>query len=61
MPVTCARCDAAAEGADDAPDVDGAVPLGWSSTAAEGARHLCPACTRTHVRAIEAKLDEAWW
>jgi hypothetical protein len=21
----------------------------------------CPACTRRHARAIEGKLDPAWW
>jgi hypothetical protein len=28
---------------------------------ARGDRVVCPACAREHVRAIEGKLDQAWW
>ncbi|HET6953174.1 MAG TPA: hypothetical protein VFI47_22520 [Acidimicrobiales bacterium] len=55
---SCARCGAAAE----APE--GGLPPGWSLTtrrAGADAERLCAACTRAHVRAIEAKLDEEWW
>jgi hypothetical protein len=36
--------------------------LGWSTTIEDGVvQALCVRCTRTHVRDIEGKLDEAWW
>jgi hypothetical protein len=55
---TCAGCGATPDGEDD----DGTVPLGWSHSVEErGVVLLCAACTRTHVRAIEAKLDAQWW
>lgn len=40
-----------------------AVPLGWMVERAGQGRvtATCPACTRLHVRAIEGKLDAAWW
>jgi len=33
-------------------------PLGWST---EGDRWLCDTCTRRNLRAIEGKIDDAWW
>ena len=56
----CTQCGAVAEGADlDA----GVVPLGWmvDRDAARGVTLVCPACARRHARAIEGKLDAAWW
>ena len=51
-PVVCARCGRQAE----------AVPTTWSSASGtEGVTRLCEACTRVHLRAIEARLDERWW
>lgn len=54
----CERCEATDTGPLD-------VPLGWSTapgTADEDELQLlCPACTRRHVRDIEAKLDADWW
>jgi len=53
---TCNRCGAV-EGED--PD---ALPSGWSlETTERGIGRLCLACTRAHVRDIEAKLAEDWW
>ncbi len=56
-----ARCDRC--GTNDPADAEGAgLPLGWSlETTSEGFSRLCEACTRDHVRDIEAKLDASWW
>ncbi|HZY75977.1 MAG TPA: hypothetical protein VFE40_06635 [Jatrophihabitantaceae bacterium] len=45
---------------------DGDPPLGWcvdrvEAHGGERTRWVCPDCTRSHVRAIEAKLEQAWW
>jgi hypothetical protein len=55
---TCSRC-----GSVDPDDAGGdGLPLGWSlATSDRGVDRLCTACTREHVRDIEAKLDETWW
>ena len=52
----CARCGKVPEGeADD-------LPPGWSfGTGRRGIEWMCLDCTRTNVRAIEAKLPEEWW
>lgn len=51
--VTCDSCGAVA---------DGLAPLGWVATVDEGrTRHYCDRCARQNLRAIEAKLDPAWW
>ena len=51
-PVTCSRCGTSA------PE----QPLGWSrSVGLRGETLLCDACTRQHLRALEAKLDEEHW
>ena len=51
----CALCG-------DAPSADGSLPLGWTTSVEAGhTKVLCPACSRKHLRAIEAKLDSAWW
>jgi hypothetical protein len=41
---------------------DEAAPLGWATTV-DGKRitYQCPACTREHIRSIEATLGEEWW
>lgn len=58
MASTCTRCGATS-------DEDGGgegLPLGWSlATSRRGVDRLCSACTRQHVRDIEAKLAEEWW
>lgn len=51
--VTCSRCGRRAEGAE---------LLTWSSaTGRGGTTWTCEACTRRHLRAMEAKLDEEHW
>ena len=53
---TCARCGASE------PAVEGGLPAGWSLATSEGGvDRLCADCTRSNVRAIEARLDEEWW
>jgi hypothetical protein len=54
QPPVCAYCGVAAPG--DTP------PLTWS-TAVENGRPVvhCEQCARDHLRAIEGKLDQAWW
>ncbi|MBD0293041.1 MAG: hypothetical protein ICV70_05660 [Jiangellaceae bacterium] len=52
--VTCDSCSAVAEGV--------VTPLGWVTTVDDGRmRHFCDRCSRQNLRAIEAKLDPAWW
>lgn len=56
--IVCAWCGAV--GPDDG------VPLTWSTSiegsgAAAAARYYCGTCSRENVRAIEGKLDRAWW
>ena len=51
--LVCARCGQQAQGGDTAT---------WSTaTGPEGTTRLCGACTREHLRSIEARLDEQWW
>lgn len=42
-----------------------AVPgmtLGWmSESTVRGVTWTCPTCARTHLRAIESKLDQEYW
>jgi len=53
---TCSRCGASAEAADDA------TVAGWSfATSRRGLEELCDVCTRSNIRAIEAKLPEDYW
>jgi len=52
-PVACTLCDARAEGE---------APLTWSSSRGpRGTAWVCADCTRSHLRAMEAKLDEEHW
>ena len=42
--------------------VEAPPPLTWStSTGPRGTTWACESCTRTHLRAMEAKLDEEFW
>ena len=48
------------------PEGDGDPPLGWCADIIESldgprTKWICDTCTRTYVRAIEAKLDQEWW
>ncbi|GGS91208.1 hypothetical protein [Streptomyces chromofuscus] len=51
-PVVCARCGAQAR-----------VPQPtWTCSVENGARrYFCDACSRENLRAIEGRLDSAWW
>ena len=52
-PVTCSACGRQAD--EDA-------GLTWSSaTGPRGTTWTCETCTRRHLRAMEAKLDEEHW
>jgi hypothetical protein len=38
------------------------VPLTWMTSVENGrATAYCDSCARTHLRAIESKLDSEWW
>ncbi|CAN5129708.1 hypothetical protein BH18ACT4_BH18ACT4_05160 [soil metagenome] len=53
---TCSTCGASVSGGDEN------LPAGWSLASSErGVDRVCAACTRTNIRAIEAKLAEEWW
>ncbi len=48
----CARCGVVAEGA----------PATWTCSVENSTRrYFCDTCARTHLRAIESRLDSAWW
>ncbi|MFI8994524.1 hypothetical protein [Streptomyces sp. NPDC053542] len=48
----CARCGAVADG----------TPTTWTCSVENGTRrYFCESCARTHLRAIESRLDSAWW
>ncbi|WP_369036322.1 MULTISPECIES: hypothetical protein [Streptomyces] len=50
--VVCAHCGTQAEG----------PPLTWTCSVENGTRHyLCDTCARQNLRAIEGRLDSAWW
>jgi hypothetical protein len=49
---TCAVCAVTVED----------LPATWSLQVTDRERQwLCEGCTRNNVRAIEGRLDEAWW
>ncbi|WP_158727397.1 hypothetical protein [Streptomyces sp. NRRL S-31] len=51
--LVCARCGTAA---------DGARPVTWTCSVENGVRqYFCDACSRENLRAIEGRLDSAWW
>ncbi|MFE9805299.1 hypothetical protein [Streptomyces sp. NPDC005548] len=50
--IVCARCGTRA---------DGPRPT-WACSVENGARHyFCDTCSRSNLRAIEGRLDSAWW
>ncbi|WP_143688180.1 hypothetical protein [Streptomyces sp. 3214.6] len=52
-PVVCARCGTRAEQP---------PPVPWTCSVENGARrYFCEACARKNLRAIEGRLDSAWW
>ena len=49
-------------GADAHGAAAGNVPLSWMVSVEAGrTRTYCEACSRQHLRSIEAKLDSEWW
>ncbi|GGZ07920.1 hypothetical protein GCM10010300_59850 [Streptomyces olivaceoviridis] len=49
----CARCGTPA---------DGPQPATWTCSVENGVRqYFCDACSRENLRAIEGRLDSAWW
>ncbi|MGW2486955.1 hypothetical protein ACWCV9_07005 [Streptomyces sp. NPDC001606] len=51
-PVVCARCGTSAAG----------PPVTWTCSVENGARrYFCDRCSRENLRAIEGRLDSAWW
>ena len=51
---TCAYCGAVSP--------DATLPLTWSTSVENGRPVVhCERCAREHLRAIEGKLDSAWW
>lgn len=70
MAFTCSFCGASSDSAGaDSAAADGqkstptpSVPLTWSSGTEGGVvRYFCAECTRKNLRAMEGKLDSAWW
>ncbi|MEV0744741.1 hypothetical protein OG345_13080 [Streptomyces sp. NBC_01220] len=52
--VVCALCGARAASEN--------APPTWLCSVENGSRHyFCDDCARTHIRAIEGRLDSAWW
>ncbi|AZQ37269.1 MULTISPECIES: hypothetical protein [Streptomyces] len=51
-PLVCARCGTRAE----------APQPTWTCSVENGVRHyFCDTCSRENLRAIEGRLDSAWW
>ncbi|MCD9873818.1 hypothetical protein [Streptomyces guryensis] len=52
QPLVCARCGAGAKGPQPT----------WVCSVENGARqYFCDTCSRENLRAIEGRLDSAWW
>ncbi|MDH6607470.1 DNA-directed RNA polymerase subunit RPC12/RpoP [Streptomyces sp. SAI-208] len=51
-PLVCARCGTPTEG----------PPPTWTCSVENGVRqYFCDTCSRENLRAIEGRLDSAWW
>ncbi|MEU2713731.1 hypothetical protein [Streptomyces sp. NPDC007205] len=51
--LVCAHCGIPA---------DGAPPTTWTCSVENGIRqYFCDTCSRENLRAIEGRLDSAWW
>ncbi|MEV7075888.1 hypothetical protein ACIQJT_22725 [Streptomyces sp. NPDC091972] len=51
-PLVCARCGTRAEGSQPT----------WTCSVENGVRqYFCDTCARENLRAIEGRLDSAWW
>ncbi|MGW3117268.1 hypothetical protein ACWDBW_08975 [Streptomyces sp. NPDC001107] len=52
QPLMCGRCGARAEGPQPT----------WTCSVESGVRqYFCDDCSRENLRAIEGRLDSAWW
>ncbi|MFD5794511.1 hypothetical protein [Streptomyces diastatochromogenes] len=52
-PLVCARCGTLA---------GGSQPATWTCSVENGVRqYFCDVCARENLRAIEGRLDSAWW
>ncbi|MFG2377982.1 hypothetical protein ACGFY9_41820 [Streptomyces sp. NPDC048504] len=52
QPLVCARCGTRSEGPQPT----------WTCSVENGTRHyFCDLCARENLRAIEGRLDSAWW
>ncbi|MGQ4387258.1 hypothetical protein [Streptomyces sp. SAS_270] len=52
QPLVCAHCGTQAEGPEPT----------WTCSIENGTRqYLCDSCARANLRAIEGRLDSAWW
>ncbi|MFF7972085.1 hypothetical protein [Streptomyces sp. NPDC007905] len=52
-PHVCARCGTPA---------GGSQPATWTCSVENGVRqYFCDVCSRDNLRAIEGRLDSAWW
>ncbi|MFI8926100.1 hypothetical protein ACIG3E_00255 [Streptomyces sp. NPDC053474] len=50
--LVCSRCGTVADGR----------PPTWTCSVENGIRHyFCDTCARENIRAIEGRLDSAWW
>lgn len=55
--IVCATC-----GATPAPQDRDAALVTWTRGTEDGrSEWTCPACSREHLRSIEAKLQRQWW
>jgi hypothetical protein len=58
--LVCSMCSTSLDPAAD--ERSGLEALAWVTTVEHGRESVCcPACTREHLRAIEGKLDVAYW
>ncbi|WP_228044325.1 hypothetical protein [Streptomyces ferrugineus] len=52
QPLVCARCGTQAQSPQPT----------WTCSVENGTRHyFCDTCSRDNLRAIEGRLDSAWW
>ncbi|MFS3128512.1 hypothetical protein ACLM5J_08910 [Nocardioides sp. Bht2] len=64
MALTCSFCGTSSDPAGAGTDAgaESTLPLTWSSGVEGGVvRYFCADCTRKNLRAMEGKLDSAWW
>lgn len=62
--VVCDLCGQRPDGAtsSDKDAADDTVPYTWVTSVENGkTSRYCDTCAREHVRAMESKLDSAWW